>query len=942
MSLQSSKWWLHLLGVDTEGMPTDAVVESVWLNLPYSLQWWIVAVVVAIGAYLIFWMYRRELDTCPMWAKMTLDSLRVASFILLLVIVFQPAIVHTKRNELKPSIFIARDDSHSMAFKDAYLSDEVAEHAANALGTSIEELRERHPNRVEVLNAALENDEWKFVGDLQRRGNLRIVNFHNSVIPVGQRKPLSDLKQEAEKQQAEDPVALANSLRLARIYGGAAAGLLIAAAVCGFFAWYASSINTTWLLGLVATTGVVGAVVLAGVNALYYPEISVTQMVQGLDLAKQETPDAEGEDKGPADAIRPLPPLDASGQGSNIHAVLEDALRERHTAAAVIFTDGRNTVREHTRDKLVALAAQADRAKEDRVPIFFVGVGDPNRPRNLSISDVYADPQVFPEEPFEIRAVVRGQDVGDRPVRVDLLQQPMNADGTSAGEPTVVDTRTDQRIPESGKLDLIFKVDAGKPGLYAYTVRVEKIDNESNVDDNEPKTPTIVKVLDDKAKVLLVAGAPTWEYRMVQRLLSREDSVELKCWLQTLDEDRAQEGNGDLLQKLPVDKKELFNFDVIMMFDPDPIEFDPAWIDLLKDFVGEHAGGVLYMAGPKFSGRFLGAPRTRTMRDVLPVRMGDVGAMEVANLLETNTRAFPLDVVPSNVDLPIMRFESDPQESLEQWGRMPGIYWSFPSEGPKPASRVLIQHGDEIVQGLSESGNRPLLVTGQYGSGRTIYMGFNGTWRWRKVGHNAEYYKRLWIQTTRYLIEGRSLEGRRRGSVEVNKARYPLGDRVEITARDLKDENFNLYVLKEIPVEIISDGEKPRTMMLKAVPNQEGIYQSSFAVRSTGRHIVKVKMPQGTGEPPTVQTAFDVILPTVETNEVALNKPLLVELANASGGAYFEIDEIANLPSKIPPKIRHSEFQDKPRLLWDTNRLLLLLVALLSVEWAMRKGFKLL
>ena len=348
------------------------------------------------------------------------------------------------------------------------------------------------------------------------------------------------------------------------------------------------------------------------------------------------------------------------------------------------------------------------------------------------------------------------------------------------------------------------------------------------------------------------------------------------------------------------------------------------------------------MAGPKFAGRFLGAPRTRTMRDVLPVRMGDVGAMEVANLLETNTRAFPLDVVPSNVDLPIMRFESDPQDSLEQWKQMPGIYWSFPSEGPKPASRVLIQHGDELIQNLSASGNRPLLVTGQYGSGRSIYMGFNGTWRWRKVGHNAEYFKRFWIQTTRYLIEGRSLEGRRRGYVEVDKARYPLGDRVEITARDLKDENFNLYALKEIPVEIISEGEKPKPLMLKAVPNQEGIYQSSFTVRSTGRHVVKVKMPAGTAEPPNVQTAFDVSLPTVETNEVALNKPLLVDLANASGGAYFEIGEISDLPAKIPPKVRHSEFQDKPRLLWDTNRLLLLLVALLSIEWAMRKGFKLL
>ena len=941
MDLESSKWWLHLLGIDTEGIPPNAEIDSTWLNLPYSLQWWIVGAIVAVGAYLIFWMYRREIDTCPMWAKMTLASLRVASFLLLIVIVFQPAIIHTKRNELKPLIFLGRDDSHSMQFRDAYLADEVAQHAAGAMGTSIEEIRSAHPNRVEILHAALSKDDWKFVGQLQRRGKLQVVNFANNAELIDTRQPLSDLQRAAQQQEEQDPATRAAALQQARLYGGLALGALVLAAIFGFTAWYSSSLNTTWALGIIAAIGVVGAVVLAGINAVHFPNVSVAQMVYGLDQPTEESNSDDDEPKQPLDAIRPLPPLEASGQGSDLYEAIQEAIKERHTAAAVIFTDGRNTSREHSRDELVELAAQSDRPREERVPIFFVGVGDPNRPRNLAVSDVYADPQVFPEEPFEVRAVVRGQDIGERPVRVDLIQTPMNAEGEPTGEDKVVDSRSGQLIPESGKLDLIFKVDAGKPGLYGYKVRVEKIENESNEEDNEPLTHTVVKVLDDKAKVLLVAGAPTWEYRMVQRLLTREESVELACWLQTLDEDRAQEGDVSI-KNLPVDKKELFDYDVVMLFDPDPIEFDPAWIELLKDFVGEHAGGVLYMAGPKFAGRFLGAPRTHDMRDVLPVRMGDVGRIEVENLLESNTRAWPLGVVPSNVDLPIMRFESDPLDSLNRWNMMPGIYWSFPSEGAKPAARVLIEHSAPEMRSTEAGVQRPLLVTGQYGSGRTIYMGFNGTWRWRKVGHNAEYFKRFWIQTTRYLIEGRSLEGRRRGYVESDKARYQLGDRVEITARDLKDENFNLYALKQIPVEITSEGEQPRPLMLKAVPNQEGVYQSSMTVKSTGRHVIKVNMPTTTGDPPNIQTAFDVSLPTVETNEVALDKPLLVDLASASGGKYFEIDQIADIPARIPPKVRHSEFQDKPHLLWDTNRLLLLLVALLSVEWAMRKGFKLL
>ena len=52
---------------------------------------------------------------------------------------------------------------------------------------------------------------------------------------------------------------------------------------------------------------------------------------------------------------------------------------------------------------------------------------------------------------------------------------------------------------------------------------------------------------------------------------------------------------------------------------------------------------------------------------------------------------------------------------------------------------------------------RPLLVSGQYGGGRTIFFGFDGTWRWRPAGRNAEYFNRFWLQTVRFLVEGRAV-----------------------------------------------------------------------------------------------------------------------------------------------------------------------------------------
>ncbi len=958
MTLEHNQWWLNLLGVDTSNIPAAAKLQIEWTWLPQSWQWFVLLGILGLGAWGVFWLYRREIDTCPMWAKIVLGGLRTFALLLLLIVIFGPMLVYSTRMNVLPNIYVLRDDSQSMQFKDGYLSDETAAHVAKVLDMSVEEVRSQRPNRAEILQAALGKNDWELIRKLQGDADeVRLVNYSNRVDLVGSYRSTVDANI-AARDNPEDRAALAASLSKSRTLAGVSVGLFVIALMIGAFTWYGATNSVgTWITGLLAVGFGIAALAVAGANAVYNPNISLPQIVAGLDKTKpaddteDKQPGAEEKDK---PKFEPPPPLEAQGQGSDLYDAIALPLRERNVAAAVVLSDGQNTGHKHSRDELIALAAQANKPENERVRLIMVGVGDSHRPRNLAVTDVYAPPQALPGKTIEIAFVVRGQDVGDRQVRIDLLEQQLNDDGSPAGEPKVIKQLTGEVIPESGKLAKKIKVEADRPGTFAYTVRVEQIENESNLDDNQPASPTLVKVLEAKAKVLLVAGSPTWEYRMVQRLLTREDTVDLSCWLQTLDENRAQEGDADaIIQKLPVERKELFGYDVVMLFDPDPIEFDEEWITLLKEFVSEHAGGVLYMAGPKFSGRFLGAPRTRTMRDVLPVRLGDVSAIEVQHLLETNTREWKLGIVKENVDVPIMDFEGNQIDSLRIWESLPGIYWSFPADGAKPAARVLIEHSDPTMRNLSAlsggslstrdiGGNRPLLVAGQYGSGRTVYMGFNGTWRWRKVGHNAEYFKRFWVAATDYLIEGRSREGERRGYVEVDRARYELGDKVNIVVNELTDENFNKYNLPEIQIEVQPEGGPPTLETIPKLADQDGVYQKTIQPKTTGRYTVRVKMPPGTGEPPKIETSFAVTLPTVETNEVALNKSLLVDIANASGGAYLEIDQLDQAANHIPDRIRSTERPEKPLLLWDTNRLLLLLVLVLSVEWGMRKGFKLL
>jgi hypothetical protein len=376
-----------------------------------------------------------------------------------------------------------------------------------------------------------------------------------------------------------------------------------------------------------------------------------------------------------------------------------------------------------------------------------------------------------------------------------------------------------------------------------------------------------------------------------------------------------------------------------MLFDPNPQEFDQAWIELLKQFVGEHSGGLLFMAGPKHSGRLLTGPRTSELAKVLPVSFGDVGALEVAALLSTNQRAWPLKVVPANVDHPTMRFYPERQETLQRWETLPGIFWSFPSKDAKPTAQVLLEHSDPTLR--SVEGSRPLLVAGRYGSGHTLYLGFNGTWRWRRAGRQAEFFDKFWIQAVRYLVEGRSLEGRRRGYVQAERDRYEIGEKVTISAR-LQDATFSPLTEPKIDAAVQIGSDTPEMVRLLKVENQPGVYEASLTARKTGLHKVRISIPASESEGGVIETTYNVDLPSVETNQVWLNKPLLLDLATISGGKYFDVDQLDQLAAAVPDKSEVVEVRSKPDPLWDVRGMLIALVGLLGCEWFLRKRFKLL
>jgi hypothetical protein len=361
---------------------------------------------------------------------------------------------------------------------------------------------------------------------------------------------------------------------------------------------------------------------------------------------------------------------------------------------------------------------------------------------------------------------------------------------------------------------------------------------------------------------------------------------------------------------------------------------------VLRDFVGKHGGGLLWMAGPNYTAQTLTLPFAGALRELLPVRWPEVAPFlaDTAGRRTPGFREFPLRMRGAGADHPMLSLTTDPGRNLLLWGMMPGIFWCYPVRDAAPGAQVLIDRADPGLKSGEEG--MPLLVEGQFGSGRVIWMGFGETWRWRRAGE--EHFNRFWIQAARELAAGRTLQGRSSGQVSTDRENYGLEDTVRVTAR-LFDPVYRPIVAPFVKARVTSDGGATGLdVELAAVAGREGVYGGSFSARHLGPNEIKVAA-SGIGGAATdgPTCAFVVELPNIEFAEPRLNRSLLQALATASGGACLNPDRLADLPRRIPDRRESLVIRGKPIELWDTWRVLILLVILLGIEWAIRKRWHL-
>lgn len=869
---------------------------------------WLVAGIAIAAGLLVFFIYRSEAPHVAAGYKWLMAGLRIF-IILLALVVLLPQLQLRFDRQGSPDIALIIDDSRSMGEPDHY-QDERLQQAAKRFGQQIaDQLKKDLAAKAQKLQAEV---------DKLAEGKGESEALEKKIRAL-----------EAQRAQVNSPGWRPTRLQLAQAILAQPGN-----------DWLESILHRKrFKLHLFHLDANGRAIRLSDAGELA-SEITQADDPQQLDRARKALRRLEAEGK-------------ESRLGTAVRQVL-DYYRGSSLTAIVMLTDGVTT-----RDETIGQTAEF--AAQKGVPLFFVGIGDDHPIRDLRLHDLKVEDTVYVNDRVVFEANLTGQ--GYKDLTVPVVLKLKQKDGTEK-----VIGREMIRIDPTGKPKKIqLRDQPTEPGRRLYIIEVELPKAERG---EKPFTPSntrlerTIDVLESKLiRVLYVEGTPRYEFRFIKSLLERERlderknrSFELKVVL--LDADPEFPGQDrTALAEFPATKQELDQYDVVIVGDCNPRhpKLGERRLRLLADFVrGEDeqgrrgkktGGGLLMIAGPNHSPH---AYRDTALADVLPIEPNPKVPIEPDERLDS----YRLQVTPAGRHHPSFRFSSDDAENQAIMQRLAPMYWWSEGYRIKPLAEVLAVHPGQKAQTAvpGQDARHPLAVQQFVGSGRSIFFGFDETWRWRFREHEIRF-NHFWIQTMRYLSRSRIT----RTVLRLDRQTpYRVGEPIAVTVQfpdnaplpGKPEQKLDLRDDVKVIVEYRPDGDdkadpENQTLNLKKVKGSLTSYEGLLTQTREGKYHFWLSSPDvskedASGQKPSADARVD--RPPGELDRLRMNQEEMTLAAEATRGKFYNIAGADALLDELPTGVRVSLNASRPPyLLWNHMLMFALVLFLLTAEWLLRK-----
>ena len=611
--------------------------------------------------------------------------------------------------------------------------------------------------------------------------------------------------------------------------------------------------------------------------------------------------------------------LSEEGTASSIGQALSyvnDQLNGLPLGGLVLISDGADNS-----DVDPVIAAQDFGVRQ--IPIFTLGVGQENIPQDIGIVDVSAAKTVLEGSVFTVEVAVNHQGYEGQEIELSI----------NDGEIMVVSdvvTLGAEGVTRRFELELTPE----RPELIVYDLNVE-LQSDEIIGENNSYSFLVDNTEKAPLDILYLEGHPRNEYKFIRRALEGDNSLRLATYLQTGPEKYYRQGiesPTELSSGFPTDKEELYQYEAIILGDIEESFFNADQLQMIEDFVAERGGGFL-MSG-MVDEDFVSTP----IADMLPISLVEENFLP-AHLRgglrrgEHLTGELYYPRVTNNGEFsPLLRLASEDAENRRLWQQLPELQGVYVTGRIKPGATVLVEH--PLLQYQNQA--IPVIASQRYGSGRSISVATASTWRWQMMLPSGDQsHETLWRQLLRWL----SVSAPERISIDFDREFYNVGDEVNVTATVLNDEyepdnDATLWMQTEDPLAALTD------IPMEWDIEKDGVYRSSFTVEEEGVYSMLIDVASAAGNAAadgSEKRAAFVVTPSLrEYTNAEMDSGLMARIAEASGGAFFNLADSTDIVSAIEftPNAYSREIQID---LWDRPWLLALLISLLCLDWIARR-----
>ncbi|HTQ53290.1 MAG TPA: glutamine amidotransferase [Bryobacteraceae bacterium] len=604
-----------------------------------------------------------------------------------------------------------------------------------------------------------------------------------------------------------------------------------------------------------------------------------------------------------AERIQKTGQLTDGQPASRIGDSLEQVLADSSTlplGAVVLLSDGADNSGGVDLDTISQI-------RRRHIPVHTIGFGREKPGKDIEITDAVLPSRALPDSRLSALVTFRQYGFAGEKAQVSVR------DGSR-----ILATRQVQLKGDGAPQSEALLFSAGSAGPKTLEIAVDPLPGEENRDNNSLRR--LVNVESRKPRILYMEGEPRWEFKFIRRAAEDDRSLQLASMLRTTQNKIYYQGFADAHppdEGFPAKPEELFAYDGLIVGSVEANYFTETQQDLIREFANRRGGGILFLGG-----RFAladGGYQHSPLAELLPVE------------LPANKGTFHRDFSSQELTAQgkaslICRLLEDPERNAERWTKMPQLANYNDVGEAKPGAVVLME--------VAPAGRHrmPLLVTENYGRGRTAVFATSGSWRWRMwQDHTDTTHATFWQQLMRHLVSDSP------GRVSASTARTVLADETRVTLRaEVRDKAYKPVPNAVVEAHIVGPDGKPAAIELTPVPLQEGAYSAEWNAEKPGTYVAEIVAGRDKDELGRDVALFRREDGVAENFHTSQNRELLEKLASETGGRYYRASDAGRLAGEISYSeagITTRETKD----LWDMPAVFLLALLLRGSEWVLRR-----